>query len=349
MRDSHPITPDLCRLPVVLWLLLISELLAAVYVLSLGAISEFNWPLLALFSVYIQWINLLTLFGWCQIQRLGSCWPARWLIAASMIWVLLSVALCNSLAQWIYSGHRGVWSAQWLLRDELIAIPIAVVLQRHLYFMQRWRNEQHTAQRAQLDALQARLRPHFLFNTLNTIASLIRYAPDDAETAVEDLAVLLRKSLAGSEQLLPWRSELAVCRAYLSIEQLRLAERLRVKWQLEAIPDDLLLPSLSLQPLIENAVQHGIEHIPAGGTITVCAVVRDDQVVVSVSNPFKAANASVAGHHNGMALANIAARLASIYRNPDSGQPLAQLTFECANSLAEARLSIPYWRHSRGE
>jgi len=337
--------PDLCRLPVVLWLLLAGQLLVGVYVLSVSALEAYNWSLLALLSVYIQWVMLLTLFGWCALHRLAGRWSQSLLMSASLSWVLLSVAFCNGLAQWALNGMQWQWSAGWLLRDELIAAPIAIMLQRYLYFLQCWRNEQSALQRAKFEALQARIRPHFLFNTLNTIAGLIRYAPDAAETAVEDLAVLLRESLLSSEQLLPCQQELTLCRAYLHIEKLRLANRLRVVWHLEELPEDLLLPSLTLQPLLENAVQHGIEPLPDGGLITVKAITQLDRVTVTVSNPVLVDGRQARDkRHHGIALENIAARLAAIYRNPDTGQQLAKLTFDVDDSHAVVQLSVPYRR-----
>lgn len=161
----------------------------------------------------------------------------------------------------------------------------------------------------------------FLFNSMNTIASLIRYAPDDAERAVEDLATLFRASLSQNDHLVSWQQELGICLAYLRIEQQRLGERLQVDWQLMDVPECCRLPPLSLQPLIENAIYHGIESLSAGGTIVIRVNINDDVLRIDVENPYETRGltsfGSTAKTHNGVALDNIRARLAAIYHTAD--------------------------------
>ena len=151
------------------------------------------------------------------------------------------------------------------MRDLLIALVLGGIVLRYLYLQQQNRIEQIAADQARLDALQARMRPHFLFNTMNTIASLIRYAPNDAETAVEDLSALLRVTLSDRRRVVPWAQECEICEAYLRIEQLRLGERLQVSWDIQKGVEGFYLPPLSIQPLLENAIYHGIETRPQGG------------------------------------------------------------------------------------
>ena len=162
---------------------------------------------------------------------------------------------------------------------------------------------------ARLLALQSRMRPHFLFNSLNGVLALMRRDPARAEALLEDLAELYRALLSEPRALVPLHEELALARAYLAVEQVRLGERLRVAWQIDTAPGDALLPPLTLQPLVENAVRHGIEPREDGGCITVEAFRDDDHLVLFVRNPLVPPDVkpSVRGH--GLALANLRERL----------------------------------------
>lgn len=160
---------------------------------------------------------------------------------------------------------------------------------------------------ARLQALQARIRPHFLFNSINAVLSLIRSQPKRAETALEDMADLFRVLMADNRDLVPLAQEIALCRQYLALEKLRLGERLIIQWQIDDVPPDALIPPLILQPLLENAVYHGIEPLAAGGIITIQIYTKHHQVHLVLTNPYSAPN----NHHNGnkMALKNIKERL----------------------------------------
>jgi len=160
---------------------------------------------------------------------------------------------------------------------------------------------------ARLQALQARIRPHFLFNSINAVLSLIRSQPKQAETALEDMADLFRVLMADNRDLVPLAQEIALCRQYLALEKLRLDERLNIQWQIDDMPPDALIPPLVLQPLLENAVYHGIEPLAAGGTITIQIYTKRNEVHIILTNPYNTQNT----HHNGnkMALKNIKERL----------------------------------------
>lgn len=160
---------------------------------------------------------------------------------------------------------------------------------------------------ARLQALQARIRPHFLFNSINAVLSLIRSQPKQAETALEDMADLFRVLMADNRELVPLAQEIGLCRQYLALEKLRLEDRLKVEWQIDHMPPDALIPPLVLQPLLENAVYHGIEPLPEGGTISIRIYTKSKDVHLVLSNPY----ASLNNHHSGnkMALKNIKERL----------------------------------------
>lgn len=160
---------------------------------------------------------------------------------------------------------------------------------------------------ARLQALQARIRPHFLFNSINAVLSLIRNQPKQAETALEDMADLFRVLMADNRDLVPLAQEIALCRQYLALEKLRLDERLIIQWQIDNMPPDALIPPLLLQPLLENAVYHGIEPLATGGTITIQIYTKRNEVHLVLKNPYS----TQGSHHNGnkMALDNIKERL----------------------------------------
>lgn len=175
------------------------------------------------------------------------------------------------------------------------------------YFHLRNRAFSPAIAESRLQALQARIRPHFLFNTLNAVLSLIRRDPKRAEAALEDLAELFRTVMGDNLQLISLGRELALCRQYLNLEQLRLGERLRVDWRVDPAAENALVPPMLLQPLIENAVYHGIEPGIAPGAIEVSIERRDDRLWLRLSNPYHEEYQHRQG--NRMALANIRERL----------------------------------------
>ncbi len=175
------------------------------------------------------------------------------------------------------------------------------------YFYMRIRAFSPALSEARLQALQARIRPHFLFNSLNAVLSLVRKDPQRAEAALEDLAELFRRVMADNRDLTLLGDEVSVCRQYLNLEQLRLGERLEVKWQVEPGVEQALVPPMLLQPLVENAVYHGIEPGIAPGVIEVSIAAKDDRLRLRLSNPYHEEHQHRQG--NRMALSNIRERL----------------------------------------
>ena len=191
---------------------------------------------------------------------------------------------------------------------------------------------------ARLQALQSRIRPHFLFNTLNAVLSLIRSDPRRAETALEDLSELFRALVSDARRLVPLVEEVKLTRRYLEIEQLRLGERLKVAWRIDKMPGDALVPPLLLQPLVENAVYHGIEPATEPGEIQLDLYSSRDQVHIVVRNPAATGAVGHAGNH--MALDNIRERLL-LYFDLD-----ASLTCEQRGGTYQVHLVLPYSRHA---
>jgi len=202
------------------------------------------------------------------------------------------------------------------------------------YFHLRERAPSPALSEARLQALQARIRPHFLFNSINAVLSLIRQEPKRAEVALEDMADLFRVLMADNRELTPLVREIELCRQYLGIEQLRLGERLRVDWQIDAFPRDALVPPLVLQPLLENAVYHGIEPRSEPGTISIHVYALRDELHAVLRNPYREASDHHAG--NRMALANIRERLALHF------DAEARLSVKASDDAYEVRIVMPY-------
>lgn len=171
----------------------------------------------------------------------------------------------------------------------------------------QWRTEMLAQSEARVQALQARIRPHFLFNSLNTIASLIPDDPEGAERATEDLADIFRGSMRRADNLICLSEELELARKYLQMEQRRLGDRLQVDWQVSELPEGASILPLTLQPLLENAVAHGIQPRVEGGELRIFGRGEKDKVVITISNPVGPNEHISEGH--GMALENIRERL----------------------------------------
>jgi two-component system sensor histidine kinase AlgZ len=167
---------------------------------------------------------------------------------------------------------------------------------------------------ARVSALQALIRPHFLFNSMNTIASLTRTDPRQAEEAVEDLSDLLRANLGSSKNRTTLKQELETAAIYQRIEKLRLGDRLRVRWDVADLPMRALIPSLTIQPLLENAIYHGIELLPDGGEVSVSGRRENKDIFISMSNPV-ATGTERSRHGNKMAMSNIRQRFELAYGN----------------------------------
>jgi two-component system sensor histidine kinase AlgZ len=201
------------------------------------------------------------------------------------------------------------------------------------YFDLRSRAFSPAQAEARLAALNARIRPHFLFNSLNAVLSLMRARPQQAEAALESLSDLFRAAMRDPGELISLADEIELGKQYLELEHLRLGERLAVDWQIGAVALNLPIPPLMLQPLLENAVRHGIEPLPAGGTIRIAIERRGDELRIAIANPTAADGRHAAGNH--IALDNIRARLALYYDLE------ARLESEAGKQSYEVRIILP--------
>jgi two-component system, LytTR family, sensor histidine kinase AlgZ len=216
--------------------------------------------------------------------------------------------LLRSYAQLLGFSDLSSWGRVLLLSCATTALLLT-------YFELRSRAFSPALAEARLAALNARIRPHFLFNSLNAVLSLIRARPQQAEAALESLSDLFRAAMRDPAELVSLADEIDLGRQYLELEQLRLGERLAVDWQIGSVSLDLPIPPLMLQPLLENAVYHGIEPAPAGGTIRIAIDRRGDELHIVIANPLSTQPNTGSLHADGnhMALANIRERLALYY------------------------------------
>ena len=223
------------------------------------------------------------------------------------------------------------------LRNALVSAALAALLL--VYFKSRAQVLSPALHQARLQALQARIRPHFLFNTINAVLGIVRSDPKRAETALEDMADLFRMAMANNSDLVPLRQEISLAKQYLALEQLRLGERLQLNWQLRDLPDDVLIPPLILQPLLENAVYHGIEPLTAGGTIDINLYRNGKVIHIEVRNPSQTQGHRHAG--NKIALTNIRERLALQFDLE------AHYDVDAGKDFYNVRIMLPYSREGK--
>lgn len=309
--------PDFCQPHALLLLVLLGLMLALLLALAGRADLAGFWNALGLNALMIESVVLAACLLLCAGRNLLSRVPAP--VSFALIFFVIQVL---TVAFSLFALHfllapgalgPGFNAGTWLLRNLLISLIASLVFLRYLILHRQWQLQVRAEAGARLDALQARIRPHFLFNTLNTIANLVRTRPGEAEQAVLDLADLLRTGLRrDAEHTLS--EELELVHRYLRIESQRLGDRLRVDWQLaEGLPLQQNMPALLLQPLVENAIVHGIAARADGGTLAIrCTTAARGQLEATVENPLPAeddAEMNSPSFGNRIALDNIAKRL----------------------------------------
>ena len=338
--------PELCQAEALLSLVLLAELLVLVLVLAEPIHTSFDWMRLALTSLFVQWIVLLSAAAICRARPWLANLSAKTAVFIICLLVLSLTLLCTAVANHLYLNEAlsREASSQLYLRHALISLIMCALLLRYFYLQGQWQQQQQAELQARLQALQARIQPHFLFNSLNSIASLIGSNPDKAEHAVLDLSDLFRASLANPNALSTWHNELSRAKQYLSIEQYRLGKRLDVSWKIAGVPKDLPIPHLTLQPLLENAVIYGIQPSIQGGCIEIQAQYVQGIFKLQVSNPFMLNNNANNPRGTRLALNNIEARLQVLF-GADARLSIQQqldryttcLSYPCSRPSPEAR------------
>jgi two-component system sensor histidine kinase AlgZ len=348
---SQLFLPDFCESRAVLAVVLIVELVALMFAISRQALHSNFWLDLAGSSLFLLWIGLTCASVLCRTRAWLHTLPAA---RASLIAIALLLACVGVIAELVYQIGR-LWSpdvpgvnaafptnhSAFLMRSLGVGFIVSALALRYFYVSAEWKRSIEMEALARIRALQARIRPHFLFNSMNTIAALTRSSPERAEQAVEDLADLFRASLSDATARISLKDEIDIARTHERIEQLRLRDRLRVHWDVDELPMRAEIPSLILQPLLENAVYHGIEMLPGGGTVSIVGKRVDGMLQIEVRNPIPAQQGYSEREGNRMALENIRQRLelmwpgrARVETEQSAGEFCARLIFPADETVS---------------
>jgi two-component system sensor histidine kinase AlgZ len=316
-RAEHSPLPDFCGLPALFALFVVGAL--TVTVIWLARDSQRDWSAYSVSMLFVTWLVLVITVVLCKLRPLLQRLPGLTPYVGVWLLIVLIVTVASIVARWLDSSlqmHLIGSSTPAFVRDNaFIAALLGAAMLRYFYVLAQWQARLAAVTRAQVEALQARIRPHFLFNSMNTVAALIRVDPAAAERTVEDLSELFRAALGqhdtGDDTL---GDELALIERYLAIEQLRLGARLHVRRELEDLPNEFPLPRLLLQTLVENAVRHGIQPLLEGGEVILRGRRDGNGIRIEIINPLPTSPASPG---NGHGLDSVRQRIAYRY-GPDA-------------------------------
>jgi two-component system, LytTR family, sensor histidine kinase AlgZ len=343
-----PILPDCCNVGIALRIFVAANVVTALFALMMSSSWMAASTSLLESFVMVEPVLLITLGITCAVRRAlngainGKSHAVQWSVGLGIpvlvtlayglvLWPNLAISQTsgNNLPYWIISRMAAAAGAAWLVIE---------------FLRLRARAFSPSLSEARLQALQARIRPHFLFNSLNTVLGLMRSDPRKAEKTLENLSDLFRVFMRDTRELVALEEEVYTCREYLAIEKLRLAPRLEAKWNTDEMPSDALLPSLLMQPLIENAVHHGIEPRMTPGLIEITVKKVGDRVHIEILNPiadYVPANSLPMRQGNQMALSNVRERLMLLYDME------AELKTGQENGLFRLVLEFPYRKERR--
>ncbi|RRQ21870.1 sensor histidine kinase [Thiohalobacter thiocyanaticus] len=332
--------PDFCAIRAVFAVVVSAQLLAFVLALAGTPPGGLWWNELGLVSLFVQWVALSCTAVLCLTRRWLVRLPPRRAGLLAYTLILLLVLGLSELAFQLLPTLDGTpgQHRDYLIRNLAIAAIVAALLLRYFHVRRQWQMQVAAEAQARIEALAARIRPHFLFNSLNTIAALTRSRPELAEEVVQDLAELFRAGMMDVQARIPLGEELAIARRYLNIERQRLGRRLEVEWTEKNLPLDAAVPPLILQPLIENAVYHGIEPRGDGGCIHILATYNKGRLRLEVRNPLPPDSGSPRRAGNRMALENIRQRLLLVFG------PQARLETEQRDGQYRVRMLFPLER-----
>ena len=306
---------DYCSARTVIFVSVIMVLLAVVMLLVPGQSIHASWGSLGVLVILLQWLGLSSLAVLCMLSPKMKNLGLTLSTVAAFIIIQIMTLLVSEIAYQLTHYYVALWQMTpkrhdlFLLRNLAISVIISGVALRYMYMQRLLQRQLEAKNEARIQALQARIHPHFLFNSMNTIAALLHIDADAAEKAVISLSAMYRAALESGAELVPLATEIELTRHYLSVEGLRLNERLQVDWQIDPQALQARIPSLVIQPLVENAVYHGIEPCIDGGTISI-NVEQNDTVRIVISNPLPSDEDGPRQSGNQLALKNIRDRLA---------------------------------------
>lgn len=314
--DSRFEVPNLCKNSAVLMVVVLAQLLAIVITLLLS--QEDFLARLGLVSVYCQWVMLLSVLLLCLARRKLNSFSGFLKITGAAL-CCLGPFFVTELARQFWVNGFDLQTIDWqeLLSFSGVAIILTLFTLRLIGISTVLEQRSRAELEMRIQSLQSRIRPHFLFNSLNTIAQLTATQPQQAEQAIDSLSILFRASLESEKRFHSLQNELSLCERYIDLERWRLADRLTIKWSVDiAEPSVHQVPKLILQPLLENAILHGVEE---DGRINVQVDVRETKYDLSlmIENGISGQNDTVNSNRlnggNGIAVDNIRERLFSLY------------------------------------
>lgn len=335
--------PDFGSAGMALKILVLAEAIAVIFTIglnnTLSAAIGRDFLFLSAYTLTIALLSILLLKAANKaIRRLSALAGS---VAVVTLLLMVIVVVTESLVVTLYQLHLIAqatprWQWPMLVHSLLIGAIVMLLGLRHLFVSHKAQVDAKMEQEARMQALQSRIRPHFLFNSMNSIASLTRSDPPRAEAALQDLADLFRVLLADARKLVPISAEQEISRQYLEIEKLRLGDRLQVQWVVSNVPRNALIPTLTLQPLLENAIYHGIEPRFGGGLVRI-ELWGDttDTLNVLITNPVPEVRKHAHGRGNKIAMDNIRQRLASHF-----GESASLQTFE-ENDQYHVKVKMP--------
>jgi len=344
VSEDNFFLPNFCEVHSVFVLCIGAELIAIMLILATGDVLWASWDELGLLSVLVQWIVFASAGMLClsrhSLAKLSV--PVAAFLAYGLI--ILTTAVFSGFGQYLLIKINYQWGTSpqtigdFVIRCVLISGIITFMALRYFYVQQQWKRKIELESQARVEALQSRIRPHFLFNSMNIIASLIPSKPKLAEQAVEDLSEIFRATLRDRGSMVSLAEEWHLCRNYLRIEGLRLGNRLTIEEDLSAVPQDAAIPMLTLQPLVENAVYHGIQSLEKGGTIKIRGIMKENLISIYLSNPVPPPSQARSQQGNRIAMANIAHRLNLLLGSH------AKLKVTVTQHEYEVLLTFPYLR-----
>ena len=322
---SVPITktlgflPNMCVPQSVLRVVIIAELIAIV--IALAGSSDFSkfFMMLGTTSLFVVWVSLVSVFMICLVgnyQQKPSTIKTTIIVISIVCGLTIIASLLGNMAlSYQKLGIIKYWDALFFIKNLFISIVITLLFLRYFYIQHQWEIYVHADTSAKYDALQSRMRPHFLFNSLNTVAQLVHMDADKAEEAILDLAAFMR-TILDKRNRISLREELDLTISYLNMEALRLGKhRLSIVWDMDqaTLPMDMDIPPLLLQPLVENAIYHGVQPRKDGGTLGISLYDQGDSLGVSVTNPIPPDDTNAHQKGNHIAQENMKKRLQLAY------------------------------------
>lgn len=332
-NEASDALPNFRNVGITMRILLISNGMALLLALS-QASGWSDVPLRMMQIVMLLTPILLTvlLLLWAAQPWLDQLEYWHGVIAVTLLVAALTLTIYYLVGQ-LYSPLIGDDRNFEAARYVILAMTVSGILL--MYFRLRTLALSHGLHDARLQVLRARIRPHFLFNTINAVLGIVRTQPRQAETALEDMADLFRMAMSDARDLVPLEKEIQLSKQYVALEQMRMGDRLQVKWQMQDLPEDAMIPQLLLQPLLENAVYHGIEPLPQGGSINVTLRRAGDELQLKVVNPCLPQGE---GRHRGnkVALSNIRERLDLLF------DVEARYQVETGKDFYRVEIALPY-------